>query len=270
MALEPKDAEGRLYHIALRRQDVGRIALLPGDPGRVPLIAKHFRRARQIASHREYVTYGGYVGEEYVIAISTGIGSPSAAIAVEELARLGVSVMIRVGTCGAIQPTAKVGSLIIADAAVRLEGTSRQYVMDGYPAAATPEVVLALKEAAFALRKRSMTGAAASTDSFYVGQGRRGFKNYFPSHSKTLISDLQSSNVLCFEMESSILFTLGRIFGIWTGALFAVVANRASNDFRAGAGIEDSIEVAIEGVKRLRKYLKGDGPSQHVRSKQRP
>jgi len=266
LALEPKSAEGKLYHIALRRGDVGRIALLPGDPGRVPLIAKHFKRTRKVAVHREYTTYGGYVGDEYVIAMSTGIGSPSAAIAVEELARLGVKVMIRVGTCGALQPSSRVGSLIIADSAVRLEGTSKQYVMEGYPAAATPEVVMALKEAALALKKKCVVGAAASTDSFYVGQGRQGFRNYFPSRAKSLISDLRSSNVLCFEMESSIIFTLGRIFGIKTGALFAVVANRATNDFKEGAGVEDAIIVSIEGVKRLGKYLEADDLAQHVRS----
>jgi len=160
---------------------VGRIALLPGDPDRVPRIAKYFSKAKLIASHREYTTYGGYVGKEYVVAMSTGIGAPSAAIAVEELARLGVKVMIRVGTCGAIHPAAKVGSVIIADAAVRLEGTSRAYVMEGYPAAATPEVVMALKEGEASLGKKSMTGVTCSTDSFYVGQARRGYGGYFPA-----------------------------------------------------------------------------------------
>jgi len=258
LALEPRDSRGKFYHIGLRKDQVGRIALLPGDPGRVPRIAKHFKDSRRIASHREYTTYGGYLGKEYVIATSTGIGSPAAAIAIEELARLGVKVMIRVGTCGALHPRAKVGSLIIADASVRLEGTSKEYVMDGYPAAATPEVVLALKEAAVALKKKAMTGIAASTDSFYVGQGRPGYGNYFPSRSKNLISDLRSSNVLCFEMESSILFTLGRVFGIKTGALFAVIANRSTNKFRIGAGIEDAIEVAIEGVRLLPRYLRSE------------
>ncbi|TLY10030.1 MAG: nucleoside phosphorylase [Thaumarchaeota archaeon] len=210
---------------------------------------------KRIASHREYTTYGGYVGKEYIVAMSTGIGAPSAAIAVEELARLGVKVMIRVGTCGAIHPAAKVGSVIIADAAVRLEGTSREYVMEGYPAAAAPEVVMALKEGAASLGKKSMTGVACSTDSFYVGQARRGYGGYFPSRSKTLISDLRAAKVLCFEMESSILFTLGRLFGLKTAALFGVVANRVTNEFGVDAGVEDAIAVAIEGIRRLPKYL---------------
>jgi len=255
LALEPRNSSGRLYHISLKREEVGRIALLPGDPDRVPRIAKYFSKAKLIASHREYTTYGGYVGKEYVVAMSTAIGAPSAAIAVEELSRLGVKVMIRVGTCGAIHPAAKVGSVIIADAAVRLEGTSREYVMEGYPAAAAPEVVMALKEGAASLGKKSMTGVACSTDSFYVGQARRGYGGYFPSRSKTLISDLRAAKVLCFEMESSILFTLGRLFGLKTAALFGVVANRVTNEFGVDAGVEDAIAVAIEGIRRLPKYL---------------
>ena len=256
MAIQPKHDSGRLYHINLKKKDVGRVALLPGDPGRVPRIAKYFKDSKMLASHREYVSYGGYVGDEYVVAMSTGIGGPATAIAVEELARLGVKIMIRVGTCGGLHPTAKVGSLIIADAAVRLDGVTKQYVMESYPAAATPEVVIALKEAAKSLKKRVLVGITASTDSFYVGQGRPGFKGYFPSGARTLIPDLQAANVISFEMESSTLFTLGRLFGLKTGALFGVIANRITNDFRVDAGVEDAIQTAIEAVRRVSKRLK--------------
>ncbi len=256
MAVKPKDESGRLYHIALKKKDVGRIALLPGDPGRVPRIAKYFRESRRLASHREFISYGGYVGDEYVVAVSTGIGGPAAAIAIEELARLGVKVMIRIGTCGSLHPAAKVGSIIIADAAVRLDGVTRQYVIDGYPAAATPEIVIALKESARLLKKTALVGISASTDSFYVGQGRPGFKGYFPSSAKSLISDLQGAKVISFEMESSTLFTLGRIFGLKTGALFGVVGNRITNDFKVDAGVEDAIQISIDAVKRISKQLK--------------
>lgn len=251
MALDPRDSKGRLYHIGLRRQDVGRVALLPGDPDRVPRIAGRLKGAKFVSSHRGYTTWGGKVGKQYVIAMSTGIGGPSTAIAVEELARLGVDLMIRVGTCGAIDPRAKVGSLIIADSAVRLDGTTRQYVMEGYPAAATPEVVVALKDSASSLRKSFLSGVSASTDSFYPGQGRPGFKGYSPSMAKTIITDLQAAKVLCFEMESSTLFTLGRLYGVRTGAVFAVVGSRVTEEFKADAGVEDAILVALEAVRRL-------------------
>lgn len=254
MAAEPRDDSGRMYHISLSRRDVGRVAFLPGDPGRVPLIAKHFRGAKEVANHREYLTYGGYIGDEYVVATSTGIGGPSAAIAIEELARLGVKVMVRVGTCGAITREAKVGSTVIADAAVALDGTSSQYAPKGYPAAASPSVVMALADSASSMKKRHLVGIAASTDSFYVGQGREGYGGYFPSWQASLVDDLRRANVLCFEMESATLFTLGRIYGLKTGALFAVVANRMTDEFRVGAGLADTIAIATNSVKRFAKF----------------
>ena len=233
---------------------MGRVALLPGDPGRVPKIAERFEGAKDLGAHREYRAFGGTIGGEKVVAVSTGIGGPGAAIAVEELARLGVKVMIRVGTCGAITPEVGVGSVIIADAAVRMDGTSSQYVGLGYPAAATPELVMALKESAASLRKRATVGITASTDAFYVGQGRKSFGGYQPSDKATLVDDLRAAKVLCFEMEAATLFTLGRIFGVKTGALFAVVGNRATDEFRLEAGVDDAIDVAVEAVRRLKKY----------------
>jgi uridine phosphorylase len=254
LAHEPRDEEGRPYHIRLARKDVGRVALLPGDPGRVPIIAKFLAGAKELSSHREYAAYGGRAGEEKVVVLSTGIGGPSAAIAVEELARLGVEVMIRVGTCGAISPGVRVGSIIIADAAVRMEGTSYQYVHPGYPAAATPGVVMALADASSALGVKSTVGIAASTDSFYPGQGRKAFGGYLPKSKAGVVEELRAARVLCFEMEAATLFTLGRIFGLKTGAVLAVVGNRATDELKLEAGVVDAVKVAVEAVKRLKKY----------------
>ncbi|MDE1858753.1 MAG: nucleoside phosphorylase [Thaumarchaeota archaeon] len=254
MAHEPKDSEGRPYHIRLSEKDVGRVALLPGDPGRVSKIAERLSNPKRLGSNREYAAYGGKAGGEKVVVVSTGIGGPAAAIAVEELARLGVRVMIRVGTCGAIQPSIRVGSLIIADAAVRMEGTSLQYVRAGYPAAATPEVVMALSDAAASLKKVATVGVAASTDSFYVGQGRRGFGGYVAPRYAKVVEEMKAARVLCFEMESATIFTLGRIFGIKTGAVFAAVGNRVTNDFSPEAGVEDAIDVAVAAVKTLKDH----------------
>jgi uridine phosphorylase len=254
LAEEPKDASGRPYHIRLSRKDVGRIAFLPGDPGRVPKIAERFQETKDLGSHREYRAYAGRVGNEKVVAVSTGIGGPAAAIAIEELARLGVKVMIRVGTCGAITPEIRTGSIIIADAAVRMDGTSAQYVPLGYPAAATPGVVMALREAAASRGARHAVGITASTDAFYVGQGRESFGGYFPSGSARLLDDMKAAKVLCFEMEAATLFALGRVFGLKTGAVFAVVANRATNHFRLEAGVDDAIDTAVDAVRLLKKY----------------
>lgn len=254
MAQEPTDGTGRPYHVRLSKKDVGRIAFLPGDPGRVPLIARRFKDAKELTSNREYAAYGGRVEGEKVVVVSTGIGGPAAAIAVEELARLGVEVMIRVGTCGAIAPGIRAGSVIIADAAVRMDGTSAQYVDPGYPAAATPGVVMALKDAASSMGKRATVGMTASTDSFYAGQGRKSFGGFLPRDKAHIVEDLRAAKVLCFEMEAATLFTLGRVFGIKTGALFAVVANRATDEFRHEAGVEDAVDVAVGAVRLLKKY----------------
>lgn len=252
MAHEPKDDEGRPYHVRISKKDIGRVAFLPGDPGRVPRIAERFEDPRDLGSHREYRAFGGRIGTEKVVAVSTGIGGPAAAIAIEELARLGVKVMIRVGTCGAITPDIQVGSVIVADSAVRMDGASAQYVPLGYPAAASPEVVIALTEAARTLRKRAAVGITASTDSFYVGQGRKSFGGFFPPDKVHLVDEMRAARVLCFEMEAATLFTLGRIFGLKTGAVFGVVANRATDTMRLEAGVDDAIDVAVEAVRRLK------------------
>jgi len=254
MAEDPKDEAGRPYHVRLARKDVGRIAFLPGDPGRVPLIAKRFDDPHELSSHREYSAYGGRVAGEKVVVVSTGIGGPAAAIAIEELARLGVKVMIRVGTCGSITPDIRVGSVIIADAAVRMDGTSAQYVPLGYPAAASPEVVMSLMESAASRRVRSVTGITASADAFYVGQGRESFGGFLPPDKARIIDELRAARVLCFEMEAATLFTLGRVFGLKTGALFAVVANRATDELRQDAGVDRAIDVAVGAVRLLKKY----------------
>jgi uridine phosphorylase len=254
LAEEPTDDRGRPYHIRLAKRDVGRIAFLPGDPDRVPKIAERFRDAKDLGSHREYRAFGGRVGDEKVVAVSTGIGGPAAAIAIEELARLGVRVMIRVGTCGAITPEVKTGSVIIADAAVRMDGTSAQYVPLGYPAAASPDVVMALAEAAKSARRRYEVGLTASTDAFYVGQGRESFGGYLPPSSAGLPDEMRAAKVICFEMEAATLFTLGRVFGLKTGAVFGVVANRATDDFELEAGVDGAIDTAVGAVRLLKKY----------------
>jgi len=254
LAEEPVDGGGKPYHIRLSRNDVGRIAFLPGDPGRVPKIAERFRSAKDLGSHREYAAYGGKLGDEKVVAVSTGIGGPAAAIAIEELARLGVEVMIRVGTCGAITRDIRTGSVIIADAAVRMDGTSAQYVPLGYPASASPGVVMALAESAKSGKKRYVVGLTASTDAFFAGQGRKSFGGFIPASGTRVVEDMRAAKVICFEMEAATLFTLGRVFGLKTGAVLGVVANRATNDFRIEAGVDDAIDTAVGAVRLLKKY----------------
>jgi len=248
-AEEPKAGE-EFYHVRVRPGQVAEYVLIPGDPERVLKIAEFWDEGHEISFHREFRLWTGKVGGRAISACSTGIGSPSAAIAVEELARAGAKTFIRVGSTGAIQPGIDIGDLIISVAAVSLEGTSRQYVLENYPAYADLEVTLALIEAAERLGLTYHLGVTASTDSFYLGQSRPGYKGYKWSYSENLIKDLQAMRVLNFEMEASAVFTLASIYGLRAGAVCAVFANRVENTFGV-KGEGDAIRVGIEAVKIL-------------------
>nr|WP_245534150.1 uridine phosphorylase [Thermofilum pendens] len=253
-AREPSGSGGLQYHIKCRPGDVAPTVLLPGDPERVPYISSFWDEYREVARHREYVTHTGrYKGVE-VSATSTGIGGPAAAIAVEELLRVGASTFIRVGTTGAIQPFIDVGDVIIVAGAVRLDGTTKQYVRAEYPAIAHFEVVEALIEAAESVGARYHVGVVASTDSFYTGQARPGFKGYEQSWMKDLIPDLQRAGVLSFEMEASTILTLSSIYGARGGAVLAVVANRVKDELVENAGVEAAVRTANEAVKILHEW----------------
>lgn len=253
-ASRPESEEGRQYHLQVKPGDVSRYILLPGDPDRVPWIASFWDKAWSVAKHREYVTYSGYYKGVFISAVSTGIGAPATAIAIEELARVGGDTFIRVGTTGALTRGISVGDIIISTGAVRLEGTSKHYVMPEYPAVASYDVVLALIEAAEILGVRYHVGLTASSDSFYVGQERPGFKDYLPPFQRGLVQYLRSVNVLNFEMEAALIFTLANIYGLRAGAVCAAIANRETEEFVVNAGVEDAIKVANEAVKILSEW----------------
>ena len=162
----------RQFHIRTTPDEVGRYVILPGDPGRVPKIAEYLEDPVQVAQNREYNVYTGTLKGEKVTVCSTGIGGPSAAIAVEELIKCGADTFIRIGTSGGIDLDVWGGDLIVATAAIRSEGTSHEYLPDGYPAAADFTVVSALAQAAEELSedqdgKRYHVGVIHSKDSFY-------------------------------------------------------------------------------------------------------
>ncbi len=262
-AAVPEDEAGLQYHIRLKPGYVSRYVLLPGDPERTELIASLWDESRLIASHREYRTFTGRYKGVVISVTSTGIGAPSTAIAVEELLRVGADTFIRVGTMGGIQDRVRPGDLVIASAAVRMEGTSRQYAVEGYPASAHPLVLLALVEAAETLNVSYHVGIVASTDSFYVGQGRPGYRGFMlPSHTE-IIPSLQALNVIGFEMESSLIFTLANIYGARAGCVCAAVANRVTDEFIVDSGIPEASRVASEAVKILSEW---DGLAEKVGS----
>uniref|UniRef100_A0A7C4H9Y5 Uridine phosphorylase n=1 Tax=Staphylothermus marinus TaxID=2280 RepID=A0A7C4H9Y5_STAMA len=250
-ASRPETEEGLQYHLRVKPGDVSKYVLLPGDPGRVVKIAEKWDRYWKVAEHREYITYSGYYKNVFISVTSTGIGCPSTAIAIEELARVGCDTFIRVGTTGALSREIGIGDLIISIGAVRFDGTSKQYVLTEYPAVASLDVTLALMFAAELLNVKYHVGLTASSDSFYVGQERPGYRDYMPPNQIGLINYLKSVNVLNFEMESSIIFVLSNIYRLRSGSICAVIANRETNEFIAEAGVEDAIRVANEAVKIL-------------------
>ena len=231
------------YHVELGEGDVEGPVLLPGDPDRVEVIAECWDDYEERARHREYRTLTGRYDDEPVTVTSTGIGAPSAAIAVEELARVGAETFLRVGSCGAIQEEVAVGDLVISTAAVRQEGTSDEYVREDYPATAHDEVVAALVTAAERLGYDYHLGVTCSTDSFYAGQSRPGFGGFQAAGAEERIEELQAAGVLNFEMEASAIMTLAGMYGLRAGAVCTVYANRVTGEFRT-EGEEQAAETA--------------------------
>ncbi len=249
-AKKPVTEDRRQYHLEVKEGDLAKSVILPGDPQRVERISDLWDSSREVAVHRQFVTHTGKFKGADISACSTGIGGPGTAIVVEELANVGVRSFVRVGSCATLKEDIEIGDLVIATAAVRLEGTSKQYVRPEYPASASYEIVLALVEAAENLGVNYHLGLAASTDSFYLGQSRPGFGGFFQSFSTTLIEDLTRANVTIFEMEAATLFTLGNLYGFRTGAVCAVYANRVRDEF-AVKGEVDAIKCGNEAIKIL-------------------
>ena len=242
------------FHIELSREDqVGRYCLLPGDPGRCAAIAALFDNPVQVHSNREFNTWKGTLLGEPVCVVSTGIGGPSAAIAMEELKEIGVDTFIRVGTCGGIRLDVQSGDVVIATGAVRMEGTSREYAPIEFPAVADYEVTTALVRAAERLGSRGKTGVVQSKDSFY-GQ-------HSPARMPVageLLAKWEAwkrLGVLASEMESAALFVTAASLGVRCGACFHVIWNQerqvAGLDQREDHDTERAIRVGVEALKLL-------------------
>lgn len=238
------------YHLEVGPGDVADSVLLPGNPERVDKITPLWDDTTEIAFHREYRTATGEYSGAPISVTSTGIGSPSAAIAVEELARVGADTFIRVGSCGAIQEEMAVGDLVITSSAVRQEGTSDEYVREDYPATADHEVMSALIAAAERLGYDYHLGTTMSADSFYAGQGRPGLDDFRAAGSEDLVEELREANVKNIEMEASAILTLANVYGLRAGAVCSVYANRITGEFRT-EGETKAAETASMAVKLL-------------------
>ena len=247
---EDKD---RQYHIQVAEGEVGRYVILPGDPKRCEKIAAHFENPRLIADSREYVTYTGYLDGEKVSVTSTGIGGPSAAIAMEELSRVGADTFIRVGTSGGMALEVKSGDVVIASGAIRMDGTSREYAPFEFPAVADVEVTQALIQAARKLGQEYHVGVVQCKDSFY-GQ--------HSPETKPVGYELLNKwdawvkcGCLASEMESAALFVVGSWLKLRVGTVLLTMANQE----RAKKGLpnpvvhdtEAPIQTAVEAIRSL-------------------
>ncbi|MBQ3548551.1 MAG: uridine phosphorylase [Oscillospiraceae bacterium] len=241
------------FHIRCAEGDVGRYVLLPGDPGRCEAIAAHFDGPHFVSQNREYTVYTGTLLGEKVSVCSTGIGGPSASIAMEELHAIGADTFVRVGTCGGIDLDVRSGDVVVATGAVRYEHTSCEYAPIEFPAVADFEVTTALVKGAQALGKSYHTGVVQCKDSFY---GQHDPKRMPVSHELLQKWDAwKRLGVKASEMESAALFVVAAALGCRCGSCFHVIWNQE----REAAGLDQdmsedtssAIAVGIEAIKNL-------------------
>lgn len=249
--------DNKQYHIGLGVEDIGKYVILPGDPKRCEKIAAHFDDAKLVGDNREYITYTGYLNGEKVSVTSTGIGGPSAAIAMEELTKIGAHTFIRVGTCGGMQKNIKSGDIVIANAAIRAEGTSKEYAPIEFPAVSTFEITSALKNASIKLDLTSHVGVVQCKDSFYGQHEPDKMPISYELENKW--NAWLKMGTLASEMESAALFTVANYLNVRCGSCFLVVANQE----REKAGLENPVvhdtEMAINvAVEALRELIKSD------------
>ena len=254
---------GKQLITGLEQGEVAGYALLCGEPERVPKIAATLAGSRKIRQVREYTVFGGTISNIPVTVASTGIGGPSTAILVEELANLGAHTMIRIGTSGGIASGLEKGDFVIATGAVRADGTSRSYVWPEYPAVADHEVVMALVEAATKARARFDVGICFSVDGFYsentvLKEGKiapMSQSEYIPSFMVDRLDDVKKMRVKNIEMENSAIFTLASLFGLRAGSICTVSdvvpwhPTEKVIDFEQN--MADCIKVATEAMKTL-------------------
>lgn len=241
------------HHIKCKAGDVARTVLLPGDPARAELIARHFDEAHKVASNREFTTFTGKTGGVPISVTSTGIGGPSTVIAVEELVRCGADTFIRVGTGGALQPEILPGSFVVGTASIRDEGTSRAYLPVEFPAAANVEIVQALTRTTEYKRHRVMRGILHSKDSYY------GQKEPERMPLAEMLEDQYQAwtqgGALVSEMEGAALFITSAVMKVRAGAIILVASNKwmktRLSEEESHKAMDDMIDFTLATVREL-------------------
>ena len=245
--------ESRQYHIQVAQGEVGRYVIMPGDPKRCVKIAQYFDDPVLIADNREYITYTGTLDGVKVSVTSTGIGGPSASIAMEELCRCGADTFVRIGTCGGMQTEVKSGDVVIATGAIRMEGTSKEYAPIEYPAVADLEVTNALVSAAKTKGFPYHAGVVECKDAFYGQHEPEKMPVGYELLSKW--EAWKMMGCLASEMESAALFIAAGKLRVRAGSCFLVVTNQE----REKLGLENpvvhdtdmAIQAAVEAIRNL-------------------
>ncbi|WHY78508.1 nucleoside phosphorylase [Neobacillus sp. WH10] len=214
-------------HIRIANGHEVQYALLPGDPGRVDEVAKFLENPVEIANNREYKTVKGQYKGVPVFVTSTGIGGVSAGIAIEELKNIGVNVMIRIGSCGALQPNLRLGDLVIASGAVRNDGASYSYINKAYPAIPDTELLFHVINDAKKIGAKNYTGIVRCHDSFYTDKEPEIDKYW------------SERGILASDMETAALFVIGGLRGIKTASILNVVVEKEGD---LEGGINDYID----------------------------
>ena len=247
-----------MYHVGFCADELrgARVAVLPGDPGRVEPLARALCDeggfCRKLAEHREYTSWLTEAGGADVLVCSTGMGGPSVAICLEELARMGVTHVIRVGTTGTIQQHIALGDIIINKAAARLDGTSHHYAPGTFPAVASFRLTALLRQAALKAGVPHHVGISVSSDTFWPGQERYdSFTGYVRKSLRDMLGEWQALGALNYEMETSALFVTAQALGLKAGSVCGVVAKRTESESVAPPEIYQSALVNLTKTVRL-------------------
>lgn len=250
-------ATERQFHINCMEGEVGRYCILPGDPGRCGKIARYLDEPAHVTTNREFVTYTGTLLGEKVSVVSTGIGGPSASIALEELAAIGADTFVRVGTCGGIRLDVKSGDLVVATGAIRMEGTSREYAPIEYPAVPDYEVLTALADAAKASGKHWHAGVVQCKDSFYGQHSPERMPVSYELQQKW--EAWKRLGTLASEMESAALFVAANARKVRCGSVFHVIWNQERNAAGLDQDRDEDTDAAIRvGVQAVRLLIQRD------------
>lgn len=245
----------KMYHIGLTKDDIkgAKHAILAGDPGRIPEIAKLLNNSTFLQVNREYTSYLGEINNKKVLVISTGMGGPSTAICVEELAQIGIKYLIRVGTSGGMQLDVSAGDIVIATSAIRQEGTAREYVPIEFPATADFDVTNALYRSVKSLGYKHHIGIIQTKDSFYGQHSPERMPVSYELENKW--NAWIKAGALCSEMETATLFVVSSVLGLKAGSILSVIWNQErekkglSQD--QNFDVNKEIKVAINAIKRL-------------------